>query len=310
MLALSLACAACGGPERIPPPATPAPAFREPSDAIPADLDFAVRIDLARIRAVLGESAFELLLERSDVGVASGDPDTEQLIADALARADTLWIALRPGEASRHSDSVTILKGRFEKLDPRAKGGAAVWGPPSDLGAGWRRFDRAKVPSRAAPARIYARADDVLVFVSTAPLDSVERRLEQGAEDSHLEPVEQGVLSVDARPRLLGRQLQSRAPTVGRLLAQAERLRLSADLHAQGLQAELELELAGESAAREVAESLGSLARAVRASDGLLPKLIEGLVVESVGPRVVLRLRLPPETLALLLRCAGGDSCD
>lgn len=310
MLALSLACAACGGPARIPAPATPAPAFREPSDAIPADLDFAVRIDLARIRSVLGESALELLRERSAVGGASGDPDTERLIADALARADTVWIALRPGEASRHSDSVTILKGRFEKLDPRAEKGAAIWGPPADLGAGWRRFDRGKVPSRAAPARIYARADDVLVFVSTAPLDSVERRLEQGAADSHLEPVERGVLSLDARPRLLGRQLLGRAPTVGRLLVQAERLRLVADLDAQGLQAELELELAGESAAREVAESLGSLAGAVKAGEGLGAKLVEGLVVEGVGARVVLRLRVPPETLARLLRCAGGGSCE
>lgn len=255
----------------------------------------------------MGESAFEALQKTGDVGGASGDRASEALIAQALSRADTVWIALRPGESSRHSDSVTIMRGRFAELDPRSGGG---WDAPSDLGAGWRRYDRQQPPSRAAPARIYARADDVLVFVSTAPLDSVERRLEQGAGDEHLEPVEKGVLSVDARPRQLGRQLMSRSPTLGRLLVQADRLRLTADLDAQGMQAELELAFPGDSQAREVAESLGSLARAVGASAGLAAKVVRGLVIEAVGPRVVLRLTLPAETVALLVGCAGGGPCD
>lgn len=281
--------------------------MREPSDAIPADLDIALRLDLGRIRSVLGESSFELLKQGAQAGGASGDPETESLMKDALARSDTVWLALRPAEKGGLGDSVTILRGRFGGIDPRTAGSG--WGLPADLGAGWRRYDRDKVPSRAAPARIYARTDDVLVFVTTAPLDSVERRLEQGAGDAALDPVEKGLLSVDARPRRLGLALLDRAPTVGRLLGQAERLRLTADLEPQGLVAELELELAGKAQAREVAESLGELARALRTEKGLVSKVVEGLVVEAVGSKVILRLKLPPETVAALLGCAGGKGC-
>jgi hypothetical protein len=266
-----------------------------------------LRIDLARIRAAIGESAFEILKQGSHPAAGSSDPDA--LLGEAISRADTVWIALRPSERGDATDSVTVLKGRFAELDPRrlAKG---EWGPPTDLGADWRRFERKRPVSRARPARIYARSDDLLVFVTPAALDSVERRLERGIADEHLDPTEKGVFSVDARPAPLARLVSGRSPTIGRLLARSERLKVTADLDAQGLRGELELELPGESEAREAAESLGSVARALVASGGMAAKLAAGLVVEAVGSRAVVHVRIPPETLALALRCAGGGACE
>jgi hypothetical protein len=260
-----------------------------------------VRVDLGRIRSVLGPQALESLGARTDMPSASADPDTHALVAEALGRADTAWLALRPGKSAETTDSVLVLRGGFQGLDPRAAGRPRVWGPGEDLGAGWRRHERLRAPTRGAPARLYVRADDLWVFVSTAPLDSVERRLELGEADQALAPASQGLLSLDCRPKDLGRQLLDRAPTVGRVLSRAERLRVTADLDAQGLRAELELTFVSAEAAREVAESLGSLASAVRDGDGSLPALVRGLTVEAVSDRVVLRLRLPGETVAALL---------
>lgn len=258
-----------------------------------------MRVDLSKIRAALGESTFDLLRQKS------GDRDA--LATDALARADTVWIALRPSARGTLDDSVTILRGRFREIDPSRTPG---WGLATDLGAGWRRFDQKGKVARSAPSRIYARGDDLLVFVTTAPLDSVERRLEQGIADDHLDPAEKGVLSVDARPRPLGRLASQYSPTLGRLLERSERLRLTADLDAQGLSAELELQLGTASEARAVAESLASVARALGQTRGLGAQIAEGLVVEAVGERAVVRLKLPPEALARAVRCAGGGGCE
>lgn len=298
------------GKERIPPPAAPAPALAGPTDAIPGELDLAVRIDLGRIRSVLGSAAFEKLRQSSMGSAPKGDDETARLLADAMARSKAVWVAVRPGPRAELTDSVTVLSGDFAKLDPRSYASDPAWGPPLDLGAGWRRWDRAKPKARSSPARIYARTDDVLVLVTEAPLDSVERRLEQGVDDAHVEPAEEGVFSLDARAPALRAWLSDRWPTASRLLAQCERVRLHADLDAVGLRGELELHLSGAGPARDTAEALGGMARALVESGGLAAKVAGGLRVEAVGSRVVVRVSLPPEVLAAALGCVDGGSCE
>jgi hypothetical protein len=302
--------AGCSGPTRIPPPSSPAPTLRGPEDAIPGDLDVAIRIDLGRIRSVLGSDAFERLRQTTLGRGEGGDAATHRLMTEALSRADAVWIAFRPGSRPELTDSVTVLKGEFKGLDPHALGGEPAWQMPLDLGADWRRWDRPKPKLRSAPARIYARGDELLVFVSEAPLDSVERRLELGADDAHVEPTEKGLLSVDARAASLRELVLDRSPTLGRVLAHAERVRLNADLESLGLRAELSLQMESETAARETAEALGELAAAIQSGEGLAARVVSGLRIEAVGSEVVARLNLPPEVLAAVLGCVGGGSCD
>jgi len=302
--------AGCGGPARIPPPSTPAPTLRGPEDAIPGDLDIAIRIDLGRIRAVLGSSTFERLRDSALGEGESGDAATNRLMTDALARSNAVWIAFRPGSRPELTDSVTVLRGDFKGLDPHAVGGEPAWQLPLDLGADWRRWDRTKPKLRSAPARVYARGDEILVFVSEAALDSVERRLEDGVDDPHVAPAQQGLLSLDARARSLRELVLDRSPTLGRLLAHADRVRLSADLESLGLKAELSVRMETETAARETAEALGELAAAVQSGEGLAARVVAGLHIEAVGNEVVARLSLQPEVLAGLIGCVGGGSCD
>jgi hypothetical protein len=307
MLALSLA--ACAGSERIPPPATPPPSVASPTDAIPGELDLALRIDLARMRAVLGERALTELADKGWPEGASGDPGSERWLAGAMAHADTIWIALRPAARAELTDSVTILRGRFSGFDPRA-GASSPWQSAIDLGGGWRRYDRTAPPSRAAPARIYARGDELLVLVSSASLDSAERQIELRSSDPHLEPAGKGVISLEARGRALRDALAERSPSVARFLARAERLRANADLDTFGLSAELELTLETASDAKTAADALGLVAKGALDQGGLAARLARGLHIEAVGTRVVARITLAPDAVAALLGCAGGGGCD
>jgi hypothetical protein len=270
----------------------------------------ALRVDLEKIRGVLGESAFAELAKRGFGAGASGDAASERMLADAIAQADSIWIALRPGARAELTDSVTILRGHFASIDPRRYPAKPPWQPALDLGGGWRRYDRADPPSRAAPARIYARGDEALVLVSTASLDSVERRLEQGADDPHLDPPDKGVLSLEARGEALRAALADRAPSAARMLGSAKRLSVVADLDSIGLSAEVELTFETEAQAKEAAEAGGMVAKATAEQGGIAARVTRGLRIEAVGTRVVLRLALPPETVAQLLGCAGGASCD
>src|SRR6185503_14797055 len=159
LVCAALLAAACSRPP-APPPA--APATTRPADAIPADLDVVVRVDLARIRGALGPTLYAAL---RDAAARSGDPVT----SSALEHADAVWIGLRPGSDAEHSDDVVVLSGNFADLDPRALG---HFGPAMDLGAGWRRWDLAEKPrARLLPARLYARRSELLVAASTAEID-------------------------------------------------------------------------------------------------------------------------------------------
>lgn len=255
----------------------------------------------------MGETAFEALRKDSPAQ-SSDDPVSLGLIRDAMARADSVWIALRPAARSESTDSVTVLVGRFDGFDPKRSGAAPSWQGPMDLGAGVRRWDREGRAPRSAPVRIYARDDRILVFVTSAATDSVERRLERGIADAHVEPRASGLVSLDVRGRGLRTSvITDRAPTLGRLLSRAEHLRAHADLEPGGLRGELELELASAEEALEVASSLGRIASAATEDPGLLGRVLEGTRIEAIGSRVVIRVALGPEIVARLVACAGGS---
>ncbi len=310
VLLLALLAATGCGPKRIPRPPAAVPSMSEPTDAVPGDLDVALRVDLSKIRAAIGDAAFELLRRGTPVGGASGDRGSESLLADAIAKSDSVVIALRPSEKEKLTDSVIVLQGRFESIDPRNYETTPRWGLPIDLGADWRRWDRPRPTTRAAPARIYAHGNEMMVFVSTAPIDSVERQLEQGADDPHVEPVEKGLLSLDARSRVFVPFLDGRAPSFARLLERSSRLRMFADLDSTEMTAEVELELDSEGAAREAADAVGEVARSAQADGGLMAKVVSGLRIEAVGNRLVARLSLPVDIVSRLVVCAGGGACD
>src|SRR5690606_16562343 len=145
---------------------------------------------------------------------------------------------------------------------------------------------RGRPLARSLPARIYAHANDLIVFVSTAEIDSVERSLEQRMDDARVSPPAEGVLSIEARAPALAEQVLERSPAAARLLRRASKLRAHADLTQTGFDAELELLLDSESGARETAEAAALFAEALGAEGGGAAALVKGLKIEAVGETV------------------------
>lgn len=287
--------------ERRPPPA--APELYRPVQAIPGDLDMAVRVDLGRMRARLGEPVMRSIRER--LRLASGDPPGERLLYDAMERADTVWLAFRPGAGFEPTDNVIVLRGDFSEIRPRSYEGVAPWGPATDLGADWRRLDR-DAPTRSAPARLYLRSSDLMVVSSEAEMDSVERSVELRTGDPRVDPPERGVVAFEVRLPTVANLTLRRMPRLAELLAQGSTLRGSADLDASGLRVEVEAKFRTSSEAEALANLLRDLMNRYR--DGsLIARLIATRTEVTVsGASAVATLKLNDAELAAAAQLLEG----
>lgn len=299
---------ACG-PERIAPPSTPAPRLKGPSDAIPADLDVVVRVDLGQIRRTLGAEALSELRARVRPDGDSRDAAAERLLSDAMARADVVVIGLRPGSRPELTDNVIALAGDFEDLIVDRYVTTPPFDEQADLGGAFRVYERQKPLDRALPARIYTQAGRLMVFVSFAEIDSVERRIERGASDGALQPAARGVISVAARPGPIAVRIAERSPMAAQLLGRGKVLRGHLELSPTGLASEIELTFEFAEDARRAADAAALIGRLLAKRPGLAGELARALEVEAVETSVVLRLLLDNAELARVVACARDEKC-
>ena len=291
--------------ERIGPPPN-APTLTRAADAMPADLDLVVRLDLHKIRDTLGGPAMTAISEQAVQSLHGDDRATDALLLGALEQTDTLWLGLRPTSSLEVLDSVFVLAGHFPSFDPYRVASTPRFGPALDLGGNLRRYDRAQPPTRSAPARIYVHGDDLLVSLSEAEIDSVERSLEEQRGAPPLEPAEKGVLSAVARPQVLPLSLFGGADSLRRLAQNAHRVELSADLTGSGVDATLALKFEDAPLAEQVAHALSEMRDALGAGSGRLAKFAARLKVGSAGPYVSLQLVLGRDELSELVNCRGS----
>ena len=302
---LVLACAACSSTRLGPPPAPPV-AVR-PLDAMPGDLDLVVRLDLKRIRDTLGAAVMQGITEQAVAGLHGEDRATDQLLLGALAQTDTVWAGFRPVNGLEGADSVFVLRGQFSKFDPHAIASTPRFAAPLDLGAAFRRYDRKPPSARSAPARIYTRGDDLIVTLSEAEIDAVERSLEEQRGLPPLEPAEKGALSAVARPRVLPSAWFDAAPALERLTEHARRLELTADLTSVGVDASLALEFEDASTAKRLAAALTDLRDSLSgAGSGRLAKLAAKTQVTNAGEFITLHLVVGRDELGEIVNCRGA----
>lgn len=294
LLGCLVASSGCGPRQIAPPP--PAPTIAHPTQAIPADLDLGLRLDLGRIKAVLGPAAFGAL-EKEAARSAEAAPGERRLITDALRKTDTIWIALRPARTSDLTDRVLVLEGRFEGFDPGKYELDPPWHQASDLGGGWRVHERAAPLLRSSPARVYLRHEDLVLMVSEAEIDSVARALD-GHFDPAVTPPAEGVVSLHARAGALRALIEDRSPKLAELLARTEGLKAHADLPAGGLDAELDVTFQSPAEARRTQEAMGLLTRALTEQGGPAGLVAGQVQVQVVGRHLVARVDLPPDELA------------
>lgn len=306
---LALCCtvlaSACHTPRIGPPP--DAPSVTRPLDAMPADLDLVVRLDLRRIKETLGGPAMTAISERAVHGLRGADRATDELLLTALRGTDTLWLGLRPTRDLQAADSVFVMSGHFPGFDPHRAASRPPFGAPVDLGGALRRFDRAQPPARSSPARVYVYGEELVVSLSEAEIDSVERSFEEQRGAPALEPAEKGVLSAVARPRALPAELFAGSDTLRRVAQSAERLELTADLTGAGVDASLALRFGDASAAEHVSAALAEVRDALKTSPGRLGKFAARLKVSNAAQYVTLQLSLEREELSDLVNCRGSN---
>jgi len=301
---LAVTCSGCAS-SRPPPPA--APLLLEPADALPADLDVVVRVDVARLRAALGTLLFAGLRRVATAGMDSDG--ASDFLLEAIEHSDLAVFAFRPELEGEGVDSVLVLRGAFEKLDPRDSGARPPFQSPRDLGGAIRRYDREQPAARGAPARIYARGDDLLVVVSAAELDSVELRLEAREEAPAVRPPARGIVAFAARLRALRLTLHRRFPLLADLLEDAREVQGVIEVGESGASLELSLPFASEASAETAKTGLAGVLQAFGARDGAFSELARRTGVERAGAHVVLRVSVPlPELGQLLLPAMSAAS--
>jgi hypothetical protein len=298
---LGLACRS----ERVGPPPS-APTLVRASDAMPADLDLVVRLDLHKIRDTLGGPAMTALSQQAVQGMRGSDRGTDALLLRAFEQTDTLWLGMRPTSTLEAADSVFVMAGHFPNFDPHRAESTPRFGPAIDLGGDLRRYDRPKPATRSAPARIYVHGQDLLVSLSEAEIDSVERSLEEQRGMPPLEPAEKGVLSAVARPQVLPLALLAGMGNLRRLVQSANRLEFNADLTGSGVDATLALKFGDPPEAEQVSKALSEVRDALGAGAGRLGKLAARTKVASAGQYVSLQLSVGRDEFAELVNCRGS----
>ncbi|WP_437658858.1 hypothetical protein [Sorangium sp. So ce1182] len=303
-LALALALPACGdaapglaGERGARSAAGPRIVRRvEPADLIPADLDLVVRVDVARMRAGLGQAAADELARRAL------DEAPDEVLESALGRADVVWLGLRLADLEE-GDRVVVLEGRMAGLAPDPDRWEAA---PPPLG-GVAVFDRrGDVDTRAEAARIIALGDRAVALVSAVEVSSVARVLRDGPDARRGDPSAEGLVSLDLRARRLPIHLARRFPSLGALVAGVERVRAVASLDDEGVRLDAELvgvDPAGAARARRFLEVLRD-----NVEDARYAGLMKALSVEQVERTVRLRWLIPaPVVLALLSRRPAAE---
>ncbi len=275
VLALGAACS----PPRVEAPPT-APSLSDPSDVMPADLDVVLRVDVARCKATLGLIP-ELLASEIAMQLPSapGDEPTRDHVFAWVARADTLWLGLRPGSRPETSDGVLILRGDFSAIVPTRLEGAPAWGLVRDLGGAVRRYERAPT-LRSAPAVLYTRLPERLVLGSLVEIDALGRTVEQGQAGSDLRAPESGLLSVALRVPGLEGVWRRRWPELARFIDGAERAEASVEQSGAKFRVHADLRYAEADRAASVGESASKLIRSLAEAGPAWAKDIRVEVVE------------------------------
>ncbi len=303
--ALALSALSGCAPTQIGPPPAP-PAAVHPLDAMPGDLDLVVRLDLKSIRDTLGILSMQGITEQAVRSLRGEDRATDELLLGALNQTSTLWIGFRPVNGLEGADSVFVLQGQFSKFDPHAVTSTPPFAAPLDLGGAFRRYDRRRPATRSAPMRIYTRADDLIVSLSEAEIDSVERSLEQHRGAPPLEPAEKGALSAVARPSVLPAAWFDASPALERLAGRARRLELTADLTSAGVDASLSLKFEDAATAKRLASALNDLRDSLSGAPGRLGKLATKTEVTNAAEFITLHLVVGRDELGEIVNCHGS----
>jgi hypothetical protein len=260
----------------------------EPLDLLPGDLDLVVRVDVARMRAGLGIETVERLAAE-----AAPPAPGEELLVDALQRAEVVWVGMRVSDGML-GDRVVVVEGRLKGLEPDE----ARWRREPSPNAEVRVWDRVAAPPRAGTARIITSGERMIAFVTPIEVASVARVLANGPDDKRGDPAAVGLLSFDLRARRFTPNLERKFPSIGGLVAGLDRVRGSVTLDDSGLRLEADVAARSPAAAQRALTFLQAVRDNVR--DPARADLLALAKVEQVGKVVRVRWSVPAKSILML----------
>lgn len=252
------------------------------TDLLPADLDVVFRIDVARIKAGLGPAFAESLAERA------AEQSRDGFIAEAMSRADTVWIGLRLADIDA-GDRVLIAEGKTGEIhiEPsewaEVKAGATI--------EGVHILDRRGALPRAATGRIVLASDRLIAFVSPAEVDAVSRLLKNGADEGHGDPAAVGLVSVDVRGHRLPPALEKKYPSIGAVIAGIAKIRGSAAMGDSAVIVNLEVFARSEPDAQRAEKFLVTVRDA--ALNTRYAEVMKTVSIERAGATIHLKANVP-----------------
>jgi hypothetical protein len=269
---------------------------------LPADLDVAVRVDVASLASELGEGPTHQLL--LDAVGRDGDPRGAALLERSLARATLLWVGLPARSAPALNDSVLLLRGQFAAL----KGSLAAT-------EGWSRQDSGvETLDLATPAAGYARiyrlpGDELMLWTPRAEMAGVERALQGAPAAAGLRPPERGAVSVAARPEGLLERFGSRFPALADRLRGVRRIEAFAEPTAGMWRADVTLDFASAEQAADVNAVIERLKLALGKRSCAVGMVARALVVSSFGRNVRIQTVLLEPEVKAVEACVLGNGC-
>jgi len=253
---LSLLVCGCGAT----PAPTPLPrvaAFLSPSELLPADLDVALRFDLARFRSLRAAGELNALVSPLSDPVKDGAaPVTSALPWRYLfdLRGASLWLGFRGLSRPDRDHRVSVVQDDFRGWNPVAES------PEASVESRWRRvampapgvvaYGRKPRAEVSEPVRLALLRGRLMVLASLAEVDSVDRILRAGPDARHLDPPADGPLGFALRPRALRSWLGERYANLAQRLGDLTAIYGSADREQGAFRFDVALSLVDEAAAQ------------------------------------------------------------
>lgn len=287
---LALSALGCSGSESKPRGAEDVAISHRllPNEVFPADLDFVVRIDLERVKVALGPTA------EKELGARFG---TDGLVGRAVQKGRAVTIGLRVADID-NGDYVIVVEGDVENFDPSATGFKERQSTNDKV----RIFSHDEVKGRDSTHTVVVLDDRAVAFVSPVEADAVMRVLREGPDDLRGQPVAEGIVSADVRPRRLSPSLERKFPSISRLIAQVTRIKARLSVADAGLLLEGEIIAQGEPGADRIVKFWKTVQESA-ANEGPTA-VLKTATFERFGVVVNVRAEIPVE---ILLGLVTGD---
>ncbi len=284
LIVLALSALGCSGSEKKPArgPGEAAISHRlHPNEVFPADLDLVVRIDLERVKVALGGAA------EKELGARFG---SDGMLGRAVQKGRTVTVGLRVADID-NGDYVIVVEGDVKNFDPSATGFKERQSTNDMV----RIFSHDEVNGRDSTHTIVVLDDRAVAFVSPVEADAVMRVLREGPDELRGQPVAEGIVSADVRPRRLSPSLERRFPSISRLIAQVTRIKARLSVADAGLLLEGEVIAQGEPGADRVLKFFKALQEG--ASNEGPTAVLKTATFERFGVVVNIRAEIPVEVL-------------